>query len=294
MHLFHRFSRKAPRGAFFVACLFLLLAPFMPVRADVLPPSCQLQNSWKVESVQVEAVLDGDTVVLTDGRRVRLIGVNTPEIEHKPKPAEPLADQSHGQLAALVRKSPLYLQVGSQPKDHYGRTLGHLFTGDGRNIIAELLLQGAGFQVAIPPNLAHADCYAAAQGQARVRSAGVWGHPYYAAVAADSGKIRGGYQRVQGRVEKVTLTKKVVWVDLAGDLSLKLDRKNATHLAGPTFDRVIAASRAAGRKTDLVLEVRGWVVDRNPWGGRMRQQIESGQRKRFLLGVSHASQWEAQ
>lgn len=293
MRLFHLFSRKAPRGAFFVAWLFLLLAPSLPVRADALPPSCQLDSSWKVESVQVEAVLDGDTVALTDGRRVRLIGVNTPEIEHKPKPAEPLADQSHGQLAALVRKSPLYLQVGSQPKDHYGRTLGHLFTGDGRNIIAELLQQGAGFQVAIPPNLAHADCYAAAQGQARVRSAGVWGHPYYVAVAADSGKIRGGYQRVQGRVEKVTLTKKVVWVDLAGDLSLKLDRKNAAHLAGPTFDRVIAASRAAGRKTDLVLEVRGWVVDRNPWGGRMRQQIESGQRKRFLLGVSHASQWEA-
>ncbi|HVK98513.1 MAG TPA: thermonuclease family protein [Dongiaceae bacterium] len=242
--------------------------------------------------MQAEKVLDGDTLVLVDGRHVRLIGVNTPEVAHPPRSEEPLAVDAQHQLEQLVRKSPLYLEVGQQPRDHYGRTLGHLYAADGRNVIAELLRQGLGFQVAIPPNLAHAECYAEAQTQARSSGSGVWRHAYFQPQPSDGAGLKGGYQRLQGKVSKVTLTQKVIWVDLVGNVSLKLDRRNATYLEGDTLDRIVAQSRARPGSGDLRLEVRGWLIDRNRWGGQMRRQIESGQRKRFLVNVSHHSQWE--
>jgi endonuclease YncB( thermonuclease family) len=284
MHLLHRFGKEAPLGAFFVAAIWLLAVP-----AHAL---CNLDSQQKnIEAVQVHKVLDGDTVTLTDGRRIRLIGINTPELEHPPRPEEPLAQDAKIRLEALVRKSPVFLQQGSQPKDHYGRTLGHLFTADGSNIIVQLLQAGAGFQVAIPPNLAHADCYAEAQAHARSSQAGVWGHAYFDPLDAAGGKLRNGYQRVRGQVERVSLTRKVVWIDLAGDLTLKLDRKHAAHLAGDTFDQVVTAAQQRSGPAGLQLEVRGWVVDRSKWGKRATEQIASGKRKRFQLNLPHASQW---
>ena len=291
-----RCNRKAPRGAFFVGVFRRLILPGLALVISAAPvqatPDCSLPDAAKAESVQAEKVLDGDTLVLTDGRRVRLIGVNTPEVEHPPRPAEPLADDALRQLQQLAGKSPLYLQVGDQPRDHYGRTLGHLYAADGRNVIAELLRSGMGFQVAIPPNLAHADCYAAAQAQARNAGTGVWKHDYFKPQPADSDTLKGGYQRVQGRVEKVSLTKKVIWVDLAGKVSLKLDRRHAAYLDDATLDQVVAQSRAGPGAAGLVLEVRGWLIDRSKWGGRMQQQIATGQRKRFMVNLSHFSQWE--
>lgn len=279
-------------GAFFIVGLWLLASLGVADSADSLPASClPAQALGGLERVHSQTVLDGDTLVLEDGRRIRLVGVNTPEVAHPPRPAEPLAEDARRLLLQRATGS-LFLQVGTPAQDHYGRTLAHLFAADGRNISAELLRRGAGFQVAIPPNLAHADCYAAAQAQARQAAAGIWSHPYFAAIPADSGRLRGGYQRVLGKVEKVTLTTQTVWIDLAGDLTLKLSRRQRSHLAGETFDRIVAASRADAGAGGLTLEVRGWLVDRRQWGAGMQRQIESGRRKRFQLSVTHRSQWQ--
>ena len=278
-------NKKAPFGAFFVTVLWLCAQPVMA--------GCSLDRQLKpVESVKIAKVLDGDTVRLSDGRRIRFVGINTPEVAHPPRPEEPVAMEAKHELEALLRDTPIYLQVGNPAQDHYGRTLGHLFDGDGHNIIAELLKEGAGFQVAIPPNMAYVDCYAAAQAEARAHHLGVWGNPYFRPIPADSHRLRGGYAQVIGRVEKVALTKKFVWVDLQGDLTLKLARQDAEFLAGDTFDQVIAASRKRTSPTDLVLEARGWVVDRNAWGGRMVQQIKAGRRKPFQMKIQYAGNWE--
>ncbi len=281
-----RLRKKAPLGAFFVCVLVSCVAG--QLYAGCNPDSVHAH----LEAVSVERVLDGDTVVLKDGRRIRLVGVNTPEIAHPPKPEEPLGRWATAELASRVQDVPLWLQRGQSPTDHYGRTLGHLFTANGRNITEELLYSGAGFQVAIPPNLGYSDCYAAAQAKARAAGKGVWGDPYFAPVAADSPKLKGGYARVVGHVERVSLTKNIVWVDLQGQISLKLARKNAEFLAGDAFDRVVAASRKGGGIQDLALEARGWVVDRKAWGGSMAQLIEAGKRKPFQMDVQHVSSWE--
>lgn len=80
-------------------------------------------------------MVDGDTVHLRDGRSVRLIGINAPELAHNGRTTEPFAEAAKQRLQALVSASDgrLALQPGRQPRDHYGRTLAHLFDASGAN-----------------------------------------------------------------------------------------------------------------------------------------------------------------
>ena len=90
-------NQKAPGyGAFFiVSCLLVALLLF-----DVGPVGAAFATSPATEDcpvdridefVKVRQVFDGDTILLMDGRKVRLLGINSPELEHDDRPAEPLA-----------------------------------------------------------------------------------------------------------------------------------------------------------------------------------------------------------
>ena len=77
-----RWSRDVSTAVFLCLTVFALCLPANPVIAGSgqaeFEPLCPAQQ--RLESVQVERVIDGDTVVLGDGRHVRIIGVNTPEM----------------------------------------------------------------------------------------------------------------------------------------------------------------------------------------------------------------------
>lgn len=285
MHsLLVRMLKKAPVGAFFIGCLLALPALAL----------CPLDPAEKaVEAVQVEAVFDGDTVRLTDGRKVRFLGINTPEVAHGGKPEEPLAQAARQELEALLKHKPIYLVTGRDSHDHYGRVLGHLFNGQGDNITAALLQQGVGFQVTILPNLRYVDCYSDAQQQARRAGAGVWGHEYYKPIASTSGQLKGGYARVQGRVESVVLSKKAIFVELEGQVSLKIEKKVVPYIENGLMDQLVALSRGKKGTTDLQFEARGWLSDRLTWNGAMPDLVRKGVQKRFQMKVTHQSSWDA-
>lgn len=86
--------------------------------------------------------------LLADGRSVRLIGVNAPELAHHGRPAEPLAQQAQRRLAELLRDSGQRVRLvnGQQARDHYGRVLAHAFDARGRNLEEQLLAEGLGFK----------------------------------------------------------------------------------------------------------------------------------------------------
>ncbi len=221
--------------AFFIAWVFI-----QPARADY----CSLPGVGQL--VTSKRVIDGDTLDLADGRRVRLIGINTPEIGRQGNTSQPYAQEARKELLRLVKGEGLRLLVGEEPTDRYGRTLGHLFDGHGVNIEARLLGKGFGFAVAIPPNLQLLDCHLQYEQQARNRLQGVWREaPVRRAAQIDAA----GFQVVRGRVDKVSWAGKYLWVDLGGPLVLRLPRD----LAG-----IEGVSAWQGRE----LEVRGWVVDR--------------------------------
>lgn len=82
------------------------------------------------EKVLVKRVIDGDTLMLADGRRVRLIGVDAPEIDCPYRTAEPWGYESKAYLRDLVEGQSVRLVIGDEPLDKYGRTLAYVYVGD--------------------------------------------------------------------------------------------------------------------------------------------------------------------
>lgn len=240
-------SRKALLwSAFFIAWLFV---------PSVLADYCSMPGIG--QAVKSKHVIDGDTLDLADGRRVRLIGINAPEIGRQGNLSEPYAQAARKGLQQLVSNADLRLLVGEETKDRYGRTLGHLFDAQGDNLEARLLSRGLGFAVAIPPNLLLLDCHLEHERQARSRLQGVWREsPVGRAAQVDAA----GFQVIHGRVTRVSRAGKYLWVDMDGPLVLRLPGKLLAVGEGEAWQ---------GRE----LEVRGWVVDRGVQRGRARYML---------------------
>ena len=90
-------------------------------------------------------VVDGDTIVLDRGERVRLIGVDTPELHHPVKPVQYFAREASEYLRSLVARRDVWLEYDQTRRDAYGRTLAYVFTADGTLVNLRLIERGYGF-----------------------------------------------------------------------------------------------------------------------------------------------------
>ena len=117
----------------------------------------------------VERIADGDTFSCRDGRRVRLIGIDTPELAQ--------GESGHGARAALSRLAPpgtsVRLERDVAARDRYGRELAHVWNGS-RLVNEELVLEGWAVLYTVPPNVKYAERLERAQKQARAAGAGLW------------------------------------------------------------------------------------------------------------------------
>lgn len=247
-------------GAFFVSAIWLSGAQaFCPAPAGLM-------------TVTVQRVVDGDTVRLSDGRSVRMIGLNTPELGKQGRSDEPFAVAARKRLQSLVADSGgrVGLRPGKQAKDHYGRSLAHLYSVSGVNLEAQMLADGFGFQVAVAPNVDLVACQQAAERSAREAGRGIWRQsPVLKAAQIE----RSGFAVVSARVSKVQRNRGGIWIELQDSLVLRV----APNLVGQ-----FANARLEALKGKQV-EARGWVVDRSRRGG-----LQSGQ-LRWLLPLTDPS-----
>ena len=258
---FSRLMKKASLvGAFFVSAIWLSAAQaFCPTPAGL-------------SSVSVQRVVDGDTLRLSDGRSVRMIGLNTPELGKQGRSDEPFAVAARKRLEALVADSGgrVGLQPGQQAKDHYGRTLAHVYSTNGTNLEAQMLADGLGFQVAVAPNVDLVACQQAAERSARQAGRGLWRQ----SPVLKAEQIRtSGFALVSGRVSKVQRNRGGIWIELQDSVVLRV----APNLVGQ-FDSS-RLQTLEGRQ----IEARGWVVDRSRRGG-----LKPGQ-PRWLLPLTDPS-----
>ena len=277
------------RSLFLLGVLISCSAWAKADECDVDPARINIVSGYQL--VHVQAVYDGDTVLLADGRKVRVVGINTPEVAHGDQVTEPIANQAHKALQALIGGKHVILKVGGDTKDHYGRTLAHLFDYQGKNITRELLLQGLGFQVAFPPNLWGVACYQASELVAKKHHLGVWKDPYFQPVEATSQHLKGGFGRVTGAVERLYVGKKRIWIDLEGDVSIRIEKKDSQHLKGEVLKRLLDAHEHKKIAELPALQIRGWLVDRTAWGKKMASRIKRGERKRWQLNLRHQIAW---
>jgi micrococcal nuclease len=213
------------------------------------------------EHAPVRWVIDGDTVVLADGRHVRLIGVNAPERAHDGRPAEPLADEAAAMLKGLVEGRSVGLAYEAQRLDRHGRTLAHLRTPDGGDVQRRLLEAGLAVAVAVSPNLAHLDEYLRAERHARGQGAGLWSDRYYAPRRADNlGPRDTGFRFLRGTIQGIGRSRRYIYLDLAPNVALRVRHED--------WQRYWPSDPGTWVGRDVV--ARGWVSRE---GERFRLQL---------------------
>jgi micrococcal nuclease len=125
----------------------------------------------------IERVVDGDTVVLQDSTRVRLIGIDTPETVDPRRPVECFGAEASAHAKALLPEGTrVRLEYDVDRIDRYGRTLAYVFrVEDGLFVNLALARDGYAEQLTVPPNVAHVDDIRRAVDEARAARRGLWG-----------------------------------------------------------------------------------------------------------------------
>jgi len=164
---------KHARPALSIRQLLLLSVGFLffnlcPVLAQ--QPERQLRT--------VTRVIDGDTIVLDNEEKIRLIGVDTPETHHPQKPVEYFGKEAsnftrnlvEGQRV-LVETDPANSHLGN--KDKYGRTLAYVWNEQGKFVNAEIIEQGYGHAMTQYP-FTYLNEFRALEQRARQKGTGLW------------------------------------------------------------------------------------------------------------------------
>ncbi|HEY8575294.1 MAG TPA: thermonuclease family protein [Devosia sp.] len=216
----------------------------------------------------VTSVTDGDTVILDDGRVVRMIGTQAPKLplDRPDFPTWPLAPEAKAALEALALQKPVRLGFGGEEMDRYGRVLAHVFvaTPEGE-IWAQQSMVAAGMArvYSFPDNRSCLDLLFAAEGRARLAGLGIWRDPYYRIIAATApGDLlarAGHYELVEGRV--------LLAEQRGGRVYLNFGRFWKEDFTAVIEAPALRLFKAAGidplTLENALLRIRGWVDDRD-------------------------------
>jgi micrococcal nuclease len=125
------------------------------------------------ETVQVLRVIDGDTIELSDKRRVRYIGMDTPEIVDPAKPVECFGKEAADGNKRLVEGKTVQLEKDVSETDSYGRLLRYVYVGD--IFVNETLVENGFARITtFPPDVKYRDQLTQAQREARANNRGLW------------------------------------------------------------------------------------------------------------------------
>lgn len=140
-------------------------------------PSPSASRQGEREAVHVVRVVDGDTLLLERGVRVRFLGVNTPEIAHDDQPEEPFGPEAKEFTRKFLEGRPVELEYDQERTDMYGRTLAYVYA-DGR-MLNEALIE-AGLSEAVTRHPYRSDrkrLFEAAEKRAYEKKLGIWSQP---------------------------------------------------------------------------------------------------------------------
>lgn len=144
-------------------------------------------KSYNFADILVKRVIDGDTLELENGQRVRLIGIDTPEMHPSEKlyrdsqrtqkdvgAITELGRRAFGFTKKLVEGRRVSLEFDVEKYDRYGRLLAYVYLKDGTFVNAKIIEEGYGSLMTIPPNVKYADLFLKLYQQARQNRRGLW------------------------------------------------------------------------------------------------------------------------
>lgn len=128
------------------------------------------QPPQTVEEIQnpiVTFVVDGDTIEINSGERVRLIGIDAPES------GSPYYSESRNKLSELVLNKQVKLEKDISDKDRYGRLLRYIYMGS-LFVDLEMVRQGYATVYTYPPDIKYSEQFLSVEQQARTQKLGLW------------------------------------------------------------------------------------------------------------------------
>lgn len=165
---------------FGIGVYFLRFPSFFssPTLSPSLAPT-QPVSSQSAELAIVKRVIDGDTVELTDGRRVRYIGVDTPELATPTKGIECFANEAKKKNKELVEGKTITMKKDVSETDRYNRLLRYIWVpsaGSGQGVLVNEYMAREGYarQATFPPDVAYVELFRLSVKEAKNNNKGLW------------------------------------------------------------------------------------------------------------------------
>lgn len=122
----------------------------------------------------VKRVVDGDTIELENGQKVRYIGIDTPETVSPDKPIQCFGKEASDKNKALVEGKKIRLEKDVSETDKYNRLLRYVYLEDGTFINLQLVKEGFARSSTYPPDVKYQEEFKKADEEARTSSIGLW------------------------------------------------------------------------------------------------------------------------
>lgn len=126
------------------------------------------------KTIKVARVIDGDTIELINGERLRYIGIDTPEEFDPRKPVQCFAKEAADANKNLVEGKSIIFYKDISDRDKYGRWLGFVYLEDGTFVNLALVRQGFAFAYPYKPDISHADDFQKTETEAHKTKRGLW------------------------------------------------------------------------------------------------------------------------
>ncbi len=145
-------------------------------------------KSYDYNDILVKRVIDGDTLLLENGQRLRLIGIDTPEMHDSEKlerdarrskqdvkSIKRMGNESYKFTRGLAEGKRVRLEFDVERYDKYKRILAYVYLPDGTFLNARIVEEGYASLLTYAPNVRYADLFLKLYTQARDNRRGLWG-----------------------------------------------------------------------------------------------------------------------
>ena len=179
---------KAQQRMLFVllgAVLYLLYTQFSRI-VNIKPSSSPtpivsptVSSASASATMKVKKVIDGDTIELVNGKKVRYIGIDTPETKHPTKGVQCFGVEAYRKNKELIEGKEVELEKDVSEADRYGRLLRYVYIASSsaqpRIFVNEYLVkEGYATAATFPPDVKYAELFRQDQQQAREQQKGLW------------------------------------------------------------------------------------------------------------------------
>ena len=245
----------------FLLLLGALLTP-LALPGPALSGESAAATTQSGEGSRVSEIVDGDTLILADGRSVRLVGIQAPKLSlgRRNFTDWPLSNEAKTALGEMTKGEKVVLTFTGAEIDRHGRALAHIHMEDGRWVQGQLLHDGLARVYSFADNRGRVAEMLALERAARAEKRGIWADPYYAILNPDeAGNHIATFQIIEGRVIKAAKAGGRTYINFGPDW-----RSDFTVTLAPGAGRTF---KAAGIDPltlgGQLVRVRGWLKSRN-------------------------------